>query len=72
MTAIRIYEETLPCGHQQIIKLFSSIVNAQIANAKFDDALKFCETKLNEYEQFFKTGHPSVGKMQQILGDIAI
>jgi tetratricopeptide (TPR) repeat protein len=69
--ALQIYEETLPCGHQQTIKLFSSIVNTHIGNKKFDDAFKFCETKLDQYQQHLEPGHSAIGKIQKLMGDIA-
>jgi tetratricopeptide (TPR) repeat protein len=69
--ALQISEETLPCGHQQIIKLFSSIVNTHIGKEKFDDAFKFCKTKLDKYQQHLEPEHSGIGKIWKLMGDIA-
>jgi tetratricopeptide (TPR) repeat protein len=69
--ALEIYEETLPCGHQQIIRLFSSIVNTHIGNQKFDDAFKFCKTNFDIYQQRLEPGHSSIAKILKLMGDIA-
>ncbi|CAF1523343.1 unnamed protein product [Adineta ricciae] len=69
--ALQIYETTLPCGHDQIIKLLSAIVDTYIAKENFRTAFEFCETKLNYFLLQLETDHPSIGKMCKLKGYIA-
>jgi tetratricopeptide (TPR) repeat protein len=71
MEALRIYENTLPCGHDQTIKLFLAIVDSYIGKKDFRSASEFCDTKLKQYQSNLGSSHPCMGKIRKLMGYIA-
>ncbi|CAF1617258.1 unnamed protein product [Adineta ricciae] len=69
--ALQMYEMMLPCGHDQIIKILSAIVDVDIAKRNFHKASEFCKTKLNYCMLQLEEDHPSIGKMYILKGYIA-